>query len=227
MSPLKDSTALLVAAVVATIRRTTPATAAVVVGAAATSDAEGAAGGGGGGGRCSGGGGGGGDGGNDSSEGDAEVVPALEAQLFLDQDLEALRLFSSGHQKSVPLKKVTRVFAGLHVGMVLEEAVESTNAAFRSATLELDMGRAVSFMFEDEMVRDEFVWCILVLADAARGRSLRLCSTTREEEEEDDDDEDDEDEDEDKNGVKSSIPETSKEDMGVSGGGSSSEHNSS
>merc|ERR1712039_534844 len=103
-----------------------------------------------------------------------------------------------------------RVFAGLHIGRVLLEDIESTNAAFRSATLELDVGtgRAVSFLFEDEMIRDEFVLCVLLLTDVARGRSLRLSTTTREEEEEkEEQDDDEEDEDEDKNASKSSTAE--------------------
>jgi len=109
----------------------------------------------------------------------APVPPPLTGHVRLSQDLEALLLRAAGRERTILLKEVARVFAGLHAGR-REAAAAAGAPSGRCATLELAAGSCVVLSLKDEALRDEFVLCILVLTDAARGRTLRLSS--REEE---------------------------------------------
>jgi len=100
--------------------------------------------------------------------------PNLRGHFILGRGLEDFKLRIAGRERRIRLHDVARVSAGIPGG---EEFLASPN----SATIELVTGDGVVLSLLSEELRNELVLCLMILADAAKGHSLRLisqCTTT-------------------------------------------------
>jgi len=99
--------------------------------------------------------------------GQGTPITLPRAQLRLTPQFDYVLLTIGEREKGLMMKEITRVSAGLPQGVTEVEHA-------RCATLEIESGDGVVILFINEDERNECVLCLLMLTDAAHGRSLSL-----------------------------------------------------
>eukprot|EP00928_Gymnodinium_smaydae_P073809 TRINITY_DN56942_c0_g1_i1.p1 TRINITY_DN56942_c0_g1~~TRINITY_DN56942_c0_g1_i1.p1 ORF type:complete len:251 (+),score=46.73 TRINITY_DN56942_c0_g1_i1:97-753(+) len=89
---------------------------------------------------------------------------AADARFTLSMDLSTVTFRVHERERHVPLADITRV----------ETAADAPGVQGSPAHIELESGNGVVVLLHDAAARDEFVLCLGLLAEAARGKTLRL-----------------------------------------------------
>jgi len=100
--------------------------------------------------------------------------PALDGKLLLGTDLQRLLLKVECRERRIELRDIIEVAAG-----VAAEGRDKSVPPRRCATLIFRVDGAMVLTFANEVLRNEFVLCLLILKDAMVGKSLRLESSSR------------------------------------------------
>mmetsp|Transcript_43286 Transcript_43286/g.119698 ORF Transcript_43286/g.119698 Transcript_43286/m.119698 type:complete len:128 (+) Transcript_43286:367-750(+) len=94
------------------------------------------------------------------------VSATMDAKVHVSNEFQSLVLVAAGRERVIPMRDIVRVAVG--------DTTDHAQSDECAATVEMASGDGISLRFANGAVRNEAVLCLTLLADAARGTTLRL-----------------------------------------------------